>query len=177
MDSTPQTVEVRSGTISDAQSINDIYNWYVTHSTITFDLTPWSLEQRQNWIGELQNTAKPHHLLVASIDSVVVGFCYNAMFRPKAAYDLSTEVTIYTQQPSAPRGTGAALYSELFSLLKTTSLHRAYAGISQPNPESVRFHKKFGFELIGTLQEVGAKFDQWIDVAWYEKKLDEDSSK
>jgi L-amino acid N-acyltransferase YncA len=32
-------------------------------------------------------------------------------------------------------------------------------------------HERLGFELAGTLREVGRKFDRWIDTRWYQLKL------
>jgi len=167
-----EALTVQPGSISDAREINGIYNWYVTHSTITFDIEPWTTEKREQWIADLIQPDNPYHLFVARQDDALVGFSYNAAFRPKAAYNTATEVTIYTEQQGAPKGTGTRLYQTLFSAMAKTDLHRAYAGISQPNMVSVGLHKKFGFYHIGTLNEVGTKFGDRIDVAWYEKKLD-----
>ncbi len=167
-----EALSVESGLISDAAKINEIYNWYVTHSTITFDIEPWTTAKREQWIENLQQPDNPYHLFVARYKDVLVGFSYNAIFRPKAAYSSTSEVTVYTRQLQAPKGTGTILYQTLFSAMAKTDLHRAYAVISQPNPGSVRLHEKFGFHLVGTLNEVGTKFGKRIDVAWYEKKLD-----
>ena len=40
-----------------------------------------------------------------------------------------------------------------------------------PNDASVALHEKFGFERVAWFREVGFKFDQWIDVAYWEKFL------
>ena len=40
-----------------------------------------------------------------------------------------------------------------------------------PNPASERLHLYAGFEKVGEMREVGFKFDQWIDVVWYQKLL------
>lgn len=50
-------------------------------------------------------------------------------------------------------------------------MHRAYAGITQPNDASARLHERFGFRHVGTYAEVGRKFDTYWDVAWCEKRL------
>ena len=47
----------------------------------------------------------------------------------------------------------------------------AVALVALPNPGSVALHKAVGFEHVGTMREVGYKFDQWIDVAWYQRML------
>jgi len=49
-----EALSIRPGLVSDAEEINTIYNWYVTHSTITFDIEPWTTARREQWITDLQ---------------------------------------------------------------------------------------------------------------------------
>jgi phosphinothricin acetyltransferase len=174
---------VRRGSLDDCAAINDIYNWYVDNSTITFDTRPWDVPRRELWLqqflpgnGRQDDPGQSlYHLVVATRGDQLLGFAYNGSFRPRDAYRSSTEVTIYTRAESDPGsaspGIGSHLYNELFKHINNTPLHRAYAIIALPNDPSIRFHKKFGFNHIGTLSEVGTKFGRRIDVAWYEKPL------
>lgn len=162
---------VREGLFEDAAAINQIYNWYVENSTITFDITPWTLQKRQAWLEQFLTPSTRHYLMVALEHDRVIGFAYNSRFRTKAAYDSSTEVTVYTHHDSAPGGTGSRLLEKLFEYIAHTDLHRAYAVIALPNGASVRLHKKFDFKHIGTLDQVGTKFNRRINVAWYQKNL------
>ncbi len=73
--------------------------------------------------------------------------------------------------PPARRGIGTLLYQALFDALADEGLHRAYAGIAQPNAASTALHERFGFRYVGTYREVGHKFGRWWDVAWHEKEL------
>lgn len=66
---------------------------------------------------------------------------------------------------------GTALYTALFDALAGEDLHRAYAGVTQPNDASHRLHTRFGFRPIGTYGQVGRKFGRYWDVRWYEKEL------
>jgi phosphinothricin acetyltransferase len=34
-------------------------------------------------------------------------------------------------------------------------------------------HESCGFRMIGTLREVGRKFDRWVDTRWYQLLLSE----
>lgn len=159
---------IRPGTEGDTAPINRIYNHFVLHTTATFDVEPWSEEKRRTWI---RGFVKPYFLLVAECSDELVGFAHNGKFRPKAAYDSSTDTTVYTIPEGAPPGTGTALYQALFSHLNTTDLHRAYAVIALPNVASIALHEKFGFRRVGVFDEVGTKFGRRVDVAWYEKPL------
>lgn len=163
---------VRYGRLEDAAQINQIYNWYVENSTITFDLAPWTLARRQEWMGPFLSKATTFHLVVAEHHGSLAGFAYNAGFRVKAAYDSSTEVTVYTHKDHVLKGIGSSLFEKLFEYIEHTNLHRAYAGIALPNEASIRLHEKFGFEKVGLFEHVGTKFGRRIDVAWYQKRLD-----
>lgn len=46
-----------------------------------------------------------------------------------------------------------------------------YAATALPNRSSTAFHDSFGFEPIGTFQNVGHKNEDWHDVQWWHKSL------
>lgn len=173
-------VQVRTGIESDLEAVTDIYNHYVRETALTFDTAPFTPEQRLPWLLS-HPVDGPHRLLVAqdvrNVDETsgaaprILGYATSSAFRPKAAYSTSVEVSVYCSPDARGRGIGALLYSALFEALAGQDLHRAYAGITQPNASSVRLHERFGFRHIGTYEEVGRKFDRYWDVAWYEKRL------
>jgi phosphinothricin acetyltransferase len=39
------------------------------------------------------------------------------------------------------------------------------------NCDSVYFHKKMGFELVGRFHNSGYKFDTWYDMVWMERQI------
>lgn len=41
--------------------------------------------------------------------------------------------------------------------------------IAQPNAASEALHAALGFERVGTLREVGRKFDRWVDTALWQR--------
>jgi phosphinothricin acetyltransferase len=45
-------------------------------------------------------------------------------------------------------------------------------GISLPNEASIALHEKFGFKKVAEFNEVGYKFDKWINVGYWELQLD-----
>ncbi|GAA0376947.1 GNAT family N-acetyltransferase [Bacillus horti] len=50
--------------------------------------------------------------------------------------------------------------------------HTIVAGIVAGNAASIKLHKKFGFEYAGCLRQVGYKFDEWLDVHYYQLLLE-----
>ncbi|MFG3497969.1 GNAT family N-acetyltransferase [Streptomyces sp. NPDC047928] len=163
--------QVRAGTEADLRPLTEIYNHYVRETSITFDVTPFTPEQRRPWLLSHPEDG-PHRLLVAhGPGGRVLGYATSGPFRPKAAYATSVEASVYLAPDAVGRGVGALLYTRLFEALAKEDVHRVYAGIALPNEASVRLHTRFGFRHTGTFEEVGRKFGRYWDVAWYEKRL------
>ncbi|MEU9460424.1 GNAT family N-acetyltransferase [Streptomyces sp. WC2508] len=168
-------VQVRPGIEGDLVALTDIYNHYVRETTVTFDTTPFTPEQRLPWLRSHSEDG-PHRLLVAKAVRIVgpfsiLGYATSSAFRPKAAYSTSVEVSVYCAPWATGSGVGTLLYTALFEALAGEDVHRAYAGVTRPNDASVRLHERFGFRHVGTYAEVGRKFGTYWDVAWYEKRL------
>jgi phosphinothricin acetyltransferase len=161
---------VRAGASADIPALTDIYNHYVVHSHVTFDLEPVTVEQRREWFGHYADSGR-HRLLVAVDGDTLLGYATSSRFRDKPAYAPSVEATVYCHPDATGRGVGAVLYAELFRLLAGEDVHRAYAGIALPNDASLALHRRFGFTDVGTFTEVGRKFDRWWDVLWMQREV------
>ena len=55
--------------------------------------------------------------------------------------------------------------------MRKDNIHVIIGGVSLPNDASVRLHEKFGFEKVAHYKEVGFKFGQWVDVAFWQLTL------
>jgi phosphinothricin acetyltransferase len=165
-------VQVRPGTEADLDALTDIYNHYVRETAVTFDTAVFTSAERRPWLLSHPEDG-PYRLMVATDTDTqeILGYATSSPFRAKPAYVTSVELTVYVAPHSVRRGIGTLLYKALFEALAGEDLHRAYAGIAQPNEASTRLHERFGFRHLGTYREVGRKFGRYWDVAWYEKEL------
>ncbi|MET9504106.1 N-acetyltransferase family protein [Streptomyces sp. NPDC006622] len=172
MRSERREVQVRPGVEGDLEALTDLYNHYVRETPITFDTTVFTPEERRPWLLSHPEDG-PYRLMVATdADSQeILGYATSSPFRAKPAYATSVEVTVYLRPDAGGRGIGTLLYEALLKALSGEDLHRAYAGIAQPNEASVRLHERLGFRHVGTYREVGRKFGRYWDVAWYERDL------
>ena len=164
-------VRIRPAVRADLPALVDIYNHYVRETPITFDTDPFSVAAREAWFASFSEDG-PYRLLVATNGDSVLGYASSSCFKPRKAYDISVETTIYLDPSAVGNGIGFALYGALMDdLVDDARLHRAYGGIALPNDASVALHEKLGFEHVGTYREVGRKFGRYWDVAWFEKDL------
>ena len=94
---------------------------------------------------------------------------YAVPYRPRPAYDLTRETSVYLAPGARAAGVGTALYGELLRRVDADGIHTCLAVIAQPNSASEALHTASGFERVGALREVGRKFDRWIDIAWWQR--------
>ena len=161
---------IRPALEGDLGSLNDLYNHYVRETPVTFDIEPITMDQRRTWFGHYDVVGR-HRLLVAVEDDRVLGYATSGPWHTRRAYETSVETSIYLDPDATGRGIGTALYARLFEELDGEDVHRAYGGMTIPNPASIALHERFGFERVAYFTEQGRKFGRYWDVAMYEKPL------
>lgn len=159
---------IRPGGPRDAAPIAAIYNHYVENTTITFEEETVAAAAMAERIAQITRT---HPWLVDEENGEVRGYAYASPWRPRASYRYSTESTIYLAHTCTGRGIGTAIYRALLARLAETDLHCVVGVIALPNPVSVALHEKLGFRKVGHLEQIGRKFDTWIDVGHWQLLL------
>ncbi len=108
----------------------------------------------------------------------IAGYAYAGVFKNRAAYDWSVEVTVYVNKGLHRKGIGAKLYSALEKLLAAQHITNLYACVAYPEKEdeyltfdSVKFHEKMGYTIIGTFHRCAFKFNKCYHMVWLEKIL------
>ena len=161
---------VRAAEDGDLTAIADIYNDAVLNSTATFDTEPATPVEFEQW---LRDRSHPYAVLVAECGGEVVGWAAIKPFASKPAYRYTAESTVYARADMRGRGVGKALLGRLLETAAENGFHTVIARIAEPNPASVRLHRRFGFRRVGVEREVGRKFDRWLDVVVMQKALAE----
>lgn len=153
----------------DAEAIRAIYNHEVTHSTVTFDLVPRTLDEQIEWLDE---HAGGHPAIVAVDRSgTVVGFGSLSPWRPRPAYAPTVEDSVYVHTDHRGQGVGRALLDELVRLAQAHGFHSVFARIVGGHEASIALHAACGFEHTGVEREVGRKFGKWLDVVLMQRML------
>lgn len=165
---TPATT--RAASLDDLPRLTDIYNHYIVETAITFDTEPFSVEQRRAWFDRYAATGR-HRLIVAERGGELLGYTTSSAYSDRHAYDTTVETTILCAPEAVGLGIGKVLYAALFEALAAEDVHSAVARVTLPNRGSCDIHERFGFREMGVMREAGRKFDQYWDVAFYQKML------
>jgi L-amino acid N-acyltransferase YncA len=156
---------LRPCTPADAPRICEIYNHYVVNTVVTFEELPVQVDEMARRIADI--TAR-FPWFVCELEGAVCGYAYAGSWKERSAYRYAVESTVYLAPHVTGQGIGTLLYSALLDALRKTDVHCAVGGVSLPNAASVALHEKLGFIKIGHFREVGRKFDQWVDVGYWE---------
>lgn len=157
---------IRKAELRDLEQLLDIYNYEVLHGVATLDLQPKTLEERRVWFDE--HNINHHPLYVAEIDDHIAGYASLSSYREKEAYQSTAELSVYVGYNDRKKGVANALISHLLEeAKKDDTMHTIVSVITDGNEASIKLHQKFGFEYCGTIQEVGVKFGQYLDIVNY----------
>lgn len=166
--------QVRLATPDDAPAILEIYAPLVESTAISFEIEPPTLAEMRQRIIEI---GRAYPWLAWEEGGNVTGYVYAGPHRARKAYQWSVEVSSYVHPDHRRRGIGSRLYRGLFELLRRQGYRNAYAGITLPNPASVRLHESLGFAPVGIYREIGFKLGSWHDVGWWHLVLQDLSGK
>ena len=161
---------IRPATQDDAAAICAIYNHYVATTTISFEEEPVAPADMAQRIVDVGGAGLPW--LVAESEDHLLGYAYVTKWRARPAYRTSVESSVYLDREAAGRGVGTLLYRALLKALRGLDVHMVIGGIAQPNAASVALHEKLGFRKVAHFSEVGRKFGRWVDVGYWELRLE-----
>lgn len=151
-------------------AIQAIFNEAIVHSTALYDYQPRSLETIENWFSQKMLKEFPVIGLITD-DNQLAGFASYGTFRAWPAYQYTVEHSIYIHQDFRGRGLGRCLLEALIYYAEKQDYHVLIAAIDSSNQNSIKLHQSFGFTHVGTLKQVGFKFERWLDVELYQKIL------
>ena len=156
------SVTVRPATLADIPAITRIYAEAVMHGTASFELEPPDEAEMARRMTALLDGGFPY--LAAEIGGALVGYAYAGPYRPRRAYRFSVEDSIYVDPDAQRKGVGRALLTRLIEESERRGFRQMIAviGDSAQTP-SIEVHRALGFRMIGAVENVGFKFDRWLD--------------
>lgn len=165
---------IRPASVADAPVICSIYNHYLLNTWFTFEEEAVGEGEMS---GRIQEVTATFPWVVLQDRDEVVGYACANRWKSRCAYRYSAESTVYLRPDCIGRGFGRQLYESLIAKLRDAGMHSVIGGIALPNDGSQHLHEKIGFRKVAHFEQVGWKFNRWIDVGYWELILSEESPK
>ena len=164
------TVHVRESVDADIPRITEIYGRSVRDETASFELVePDEAEMARRRLA-LLDAGYPY--LVAELNGSVGGYAYAGAFRPRPAYGLTVESTVYVDPDIQRGGIGRALMRRIIAECEARGFRQMIAIVGgSEHIASIAFHKSLGFVDAGTVKSVGYKHSTWLDTVYLQLAL------
>ena len=161
---------IRIANDADMGAVRGIYAHYVLRSLATFEETPPTLDEMLLRRRASVDLGLPY--LVAETGEEILGFAYAAAYRSRPAYRFTVEDSVYVADGLRGRGIGSALLGELVARCEAGPWRQMLAVVGDSgNSGSIALHRRFGFELAGTLRSVGFKHGRWVETLILQRGL------
>lgn len=162
-------ITIREAAEADLPAIDAIYDHYVLSSTCTFQTVPSSPAERAAWFAAHDDA---HPVTVATDErGEVIGWGCLSVWNPRQAYAKTVEDSVYVHPQKQRMGIGRALLADLLARGEALGHHSVIAVVTDGQDASIAIHRALGFELRGTLSQMGWKMGRWIDVHYLQKRL------
>ena len=163
-------IVIRPATAADLPFITEIYAEAVAVGTATFEVVPPDEAEMRARFTRLTAGGFPY--VAAERAGTVLGFGYAGLYRERPAYRHTVEDSIYLAVDARGQGIGGALLRRLIDDAAALGFRQMVAVIGDSaNSASIRLHKAAGFELTGTLKDVGFKHGRWLDTVIMQRAL------
>ncbi len=151
---------------TDAASLAAIYNHYISNTYITF-------EEEEVYDAEMASRVEAGEglpWLVFQEGDEIIGYACASKWKSRCAYRFSAETTVYLKPSCTNRGIGRQLYTQLIAILRDAGFSTASSAAlrCQTSGASQRLHEALGFKKVAHFEQVGWKFNKWIDVGYWE---------
>ncbi len=164
------SLSIRPATPADIPAITAIYAHAVRHGTASFEIEPPDEPEMARRQKALLDGGFPY--LVAEEGDLIAGYAYAGLYRTRPAYRWSVEDSIYVDPKAQRRGAGRMLLNRLIGESEQRGFRQMIAVIGDSaQTASIELHRAAGFRLIGAIQNVGYKFDRWLDTILMQRDL------
>jgi len=161
---------LRPAASADLTAIQAIYAIEVDEGAATFELKPPETAEFARRLARVQALGLPW--LVAELGHRVAGYAYVSMYRDRPAYRFTVEDSVYVARWARGLGLGRSLLEAVVAEARLAGMRQMVAVIGgSANHGSIRLHRACGFTDVGTLHDVGFKFDRWLDTVLMQRAL------
>lgn len=161
----PEELQARPATISDAESIAEIYNQGIEDRVATFETrlrTPADIEA---WFGGV------HPIVVVEHLGRIVAFAATFVYRPRACYSGIAEISLYVERDARRRGAGAFAMQAILEAAEKAGFWKLLSRVFVDNQASRNLIARAGFREVGIYEKHGQLDGVWRDVLIVERLI------
>lgn len=159
---------------ADIPVILDWYNFYIEHSSATFETEPLSLE---TFTKRVHMITEKYPWIILEKEGKPVGYAYLGSFMERAAYDWTCDLALYLDPEQRGKGYGTELMNAIIETAEKCGYVNLVSIVTMGNRASEHLHEKAGFRVMGQFEHSGYKFDQWWGITWYGRCLKDQDEK
>lgn len=155
---------------SDLEPIRAIFNDAILNTTALYEYEPRSPERMSGWWAAKKEGGWPV-ICAVTPQGKLAGFSSYGPFRPQPGFSKTIEHSVYVEASFRGQGLGRELLNRALDSARDRGFHLAIGALDSENSASVKLHQTLGFQLCASVPESGWKFDRWLTLVLYQKKL------
>lgn len=170
-------ITLRPAVPEDAAKLVEIYKPYILQTAVTYE---YEVPSEEAFAGRIARTLdRGYPYLIAEQNGRIIGYAYAGSYGVRAAFQHTTELSVYLDMEKKGQGAGRMLYEAIEEALRKKDFHCLVAVIAAPDEEpdpyltrdSLKFHKAMGYKKAGELHQCGYKFGPWYNIVHMEKLI------
>lgn len=166
---------IRDSTQEDIAAVTAIYRKAVETGTASFEIT--APDEHEIALRRMQRVESGYPYFVAELSGRVAAYAYAGPYHQRPGYRHSVENSVYVADWARRQGLGRTLLLELIETCTARGFRQMIAIIGDSgNRASIDLHRGVGFEMVGTIRDVGYKFDRWLDSVIMQRTLGKGAS-
>ncbi len=150
---------IREADLNSSAAIASIYNQYVGKTTMDVE------EKKSDYFEAfILRKGDKEKLYIAEVNAQVAGYGVIKQYSDRIGYQYTAETSTYLDEGYTGKGIGSKLQEHLLNQSKELGLRHLVAKIWALNEGSISFHKRHGYNIVGTQRQVGYVNGEWKDV-------------
>lgn len=149
----PDMFSIVPANLDDLSAIVAIYNSTIASRQVTADTEPVTVEQRQNWFNDHQQSELPIYVVRDHQDTIQGWFSFSH-FYGRPAYQATCELSLYLAESCRGQGLGSRLLPEIERYARHHQLKVLLGFIFSHNIPSLKLFEKCGYEHWGELPAI-----------------------
>ena len=163
----PGGLIIRAWTGADVACCHSIFSFYVASGGSNLDLNAPTLDEFRRSFHDARA------VIIASDHGEVVGYAKLFAWSQKAGYSEAGETSVYVRPDSLHCGVGWELKQAIIAEAIRLGYRYLIARVIGSNTASRLMNEKAGYRLVGIQRSIGRTSDGFVDIALYEKILDD----